>query len=356
MKIAYVSGYWSTNIGNAFFNIGADYVLKKTFGENNVHAIFDQPAGIFRSQKHKGNPKRAISLIEHSNVDIVVLLGPVLSKDFLNVWSRTILGLKNRGIRYMLLSCGMMKCNKRDLDAIKVFFLDSPPCLVTTRDTDAFEALEGLGFRIYDGIDFAFFLPEAHEPITFDYEKIITLNFDKFFEPLIKISNSPSPNDTFYFENKYWVLKFNNIIKGIGAKTDRFSDAVVYALSLLPTKDRRTKIDDYEIIRTDHRFTPMYKNKVFRFSNSFVSDVPYSYIDIYANSNLTLSDRVHACVATLSYGKSAMFFSNTKRSKLLDRVGADLIYSKPVKLDMEILLDEKTKLLDWLKFNVEALD
>ena len=35
-KVAYVGGYWSTNVGNGFFNLGADYVLKQVFGDNNV--------------------------------------------------------------------------------------------------------------------------------------------------------------------------------------------------------------------------------------------------------------------------------------------------------------------------------
>ena len=63
-KVAYVGGYWGTNIGNAFFNIGADYVLKKVFGDENVKIIMDQPGYIQSFSKTKKNPKNSLNLIE----------------------------------------------------------------------------------------------------------------------------------------------------------------------------------------------------------------------------------------------------------------------------------------------------
>lgn len=349
MKVAYVGGYWATNVGNAFFNIGADYVLKQVFGEENVHIVFDHPAGIIRSKKKYGNPKRALNLIKNYDVDAIVLLGPVLSRDFLKIWEETIKDIIKKGRRYMILSCGIMKCSPSELTEIKKFLKKYPPMLITTRDRDAYNLIQESVENIYDGIDFAFFVPDAYKPVSLDFEKILTLNFDKFFEPRIKTSSSITKRSTFYFDNKYWELKFNRLTTNIGAKTDRLTDALVYMLSVFPAKDRMTMIDGYNIIRPDHRFTPMMKNKVFRYSNSFVADIPYSYIDIYASSDLTLSDRVHACAITLAYGNSAMFFSKTNRSKLLDRVGATEIYNKPVKIDLDWLSREKSSLINWLK-------
>ncbi len=348
MKVAYVAGYWCTNIGNAFFNLGADYVLKRIFGANNVNAVFDHPAGIIRSQKHQGNPKRSLSIIEHTEIDIIVLLGPVLSRDFLKIWSEALITLSKKGTKYMILSCGFMKYSDKDVQEIKSFFEQYPPLLVTTRDREAFNLLNDCNFKIYDGIDFAFFLPEAHSPCSFDYQSILALNFDKIFEPRIRVSNELPEKYDFVFDNKYWCMSFNKLITSIGRKTDRFSDALVYALSVFPAKDRSMVLDDYNIIRTDHRFTPFFKNKVFRYSNSFVSDIPNTYLDIYANSRLTLSDRVHACVATLAYGHHAMLFSRTKRSKLLDRVGALSIYTEPTQIDVKKLAEEKNSLIDWI--------
>lgn len=352
MKVAYVGGYWATNIGNAFFNLGAEYVLTEVFGKDNVHMVFDHPSGIFRRQKQKGNPKRSLNLIENLNVDMVVLLGPVLSGDFLKTWGPTLLKLKSRGIKYSILSCGLMKYNDEDLRKIGDFFGDTPPLLVTTRDEEAYEKLSPLVSKIYNGIDFAFFVPDIHNPVGINIANMVTLNFDKFYEPRIKIESSIQ-NPTFTFENKDWLLKFNKFFMGLGKTTDRFTDALIYLFSVFPAKDRPTKIDDYTIIRTDHRFTPILRNKVFRYSNSFVSDIPMSYLDIYANSKLTLSDRVHACAVTLAYGNYSMFFARTKRSKLLDRVGATEIRNKPVKIDLDNLKIEKQNLIDWIKEEIK---
>lgn len=349
MKIAYVGGYWATNIGNAFFNIGADYILKEVFGKDNVNMVFDHPAGIFRSGKKKGNPKKSLNIIKLLDVDFVVLLGPVISKHFLPIWKETLLDLKRRNIQYMILSAGIMKSNDKQLNEIKKFLREFPPYLVATRDREAFEFLKDTTTRVYDGIDFAFFVPNAHSAVKLRIDNLLVMNFDKFFEPKIKLDWKKDKEPTFVFDEQRWNLKFNRPLQIIGSKTDRISDALVYAISVFPAPDRPTNIGKYTVIRTDHRFTPMMKNKVFRYSNSFVSDIPDSYLDIYANAQLTLSDRIHACVMTLAYGNSAMLFSKTNRSKLLDRVGAADITKAPVKLDMEILNEEKESLINWLK-------
>ena len=33
MKVAYCTGFWCTNIGNGFFSLGVEHVLKKVLGE-----------------------------------------------------------------------------------------------------------------------------------------------------------------------------------------------------------------------------------------------------------------------------------------------------------------------------------
>ena len=102
------------------------------------------------------------------------------------------------------------------------------------------------------------------------------------------------------------------------------------------------------MFRTDHRFHPHYRNKIYNQNNSFCSDLPYGYLDIYANSELTLSDRVHACAVTMAYGHSAMLFAKTNRVGLLERVGAKDISKHPVSLDLMLINVEKEKMINWL--------
>ena len=118
--------------------------------------------------------------------------------------------------------------------------------------------------------------------------------------------------------------------------------------SLLPAPKRENEIGQYKLVRTDQRFHPHFRSKIYAYKNSFCADIPYGYINLYANSQLTLSDRVHSCAVTLAYGHSAMLFVKTNRVGLLERVGAGEITKKPVKLDMEILDQEKVNMLMWL--------
>lgn len=349
-KVAFIGGYWAPNIGNAFFNLGADYVLKQVFGEENVTMVFDQPAYITQWNTNKGNPPWAIDYWSHLNVDYVVLLGPVITRAFLNIWQPTLDRLKHRGIRYMILSAGMMKYNDEVITKVKEYFMENPPYVMTTRDRDTYDMFRDCVPNIYDGICFAFYMPECYRPVSTDLKPLMAVNFDKIDEPHIYIDAPEKKSDiSFPFDGQQISMKFGGVFSRLGLKTDRFTDALVYAMSPLPRSKRPTKIGKYNIIRTDHRYSPMFMRKVYRYPNSFCADIPHTYANIYAEVELTLSDRVHACAVTLAYGNAAFLFAKTGRSALLKRVGADGIEEHPVKIDLDYLAEEKRKLIEWLK-------
>ena len=349
-KVAYIGGYWSPNIGNAFFNLGADYVLKQVFGNENVTMVFDQPAYITQWNTNKGNPPWAIDYWSHLNVDYVCLLGPVLTRAFLPIWKKTLDKLKTRGIRYMILSAGMMKYDETVIAEIKEYFKTNPPYVMTTRDTDTYDTFKDCLENIYDGVCFAFFMPDCYQPVSTDLPPLMAVNFDKIDEPYIYIDEPEKKTDiSFDFNGQTVGMKFGGLFSRLGLKTDRFTDALVYAMSPLPRRKRPATIGKYTVIRTDHRFSPMFMRKVYRYDNSFCADIPHTYANIYAEAELTLSDRVHACAITLAYGNSAFLFAKTGRSALLHRVGAVDIEKHPVKIDLDYLNNEKLKMINWLK-------
>ena len=346
---AIVSGYWCTNIGNAFFNKGAEYILKKILGEDNVHLVFDSPAYISSFARIKESPKNALNYVEHLDVDYLVLLGPVLSASFLHIWKETLDALAKKGTKYLILSAGMMKHNANIISEIKSYFRANPPHAITTRDEDTYDEFKDCGCPIYNGICFAFFVPEAIHRVPASFSPYIALNFDKIDEPVINVNKVHSKSDMeFTFENDDFSLRFTSLTSRICLKTDRMTDALIYLSSLLPHKTRPTKLGKYDIIRTDHRFSPMVKRKVYKYANSFCSDLPETYANLYAGARLTLSDRVHACAIALAYGNHAFLFAKTNRSALLERVGAAQITTQPTCIDLENLRNEKEKLLNWL--------
>jgi hypothetical protein len=39
MKIGYIGGFWATNIGNSFYDLGVLHLLEKLYGKENVYFI-----------------------------------------------------------------------------------------------------------------------------------------------------------------------------------------------------------------------------------------------------------------------------------------------------------------------------
>lgn len=352
MKVAYCTGFWSTNIGNGFFSMGVEYVLKKVLGKENVTVVSDRQTYTTSYGKRLYVDKNQLEYISALDVDYIVLAGPVLSKYFLCLWKEILLRLKERGIGYIILSAGTMKLNENESRKIKEFFVECPPYALSSRDQSVYDEFGAFAKYAYNGICFSFFTPDCYAPAELSgISPYVVYNFDKINEP--KIWEDDGRKEKFDRQFEYngckYMISCSNWLTALSVKTDRFTDALIYAASILPAKKQNDTIGNYHIIRTDHRFHPHFRRKIYRYPNSFVADLPYGYLNIYANAEFTLSDRVHACAATLAFGHSAMMFAKTNRCGLLKRVGAEGIFEHPVSLDMTFLTSEKEKQFDWVK-------
>lgn len=346
-KVAYCTGFWCTNIGNAFFSMGVEYALKRILGEENVTVVSDYQTFTTGYGKRLYPDKNQLEYLSKMDVDYVVLAGPVLSKYFLMLWKDILIEFEKRGVRVVILSAGMMKMTEDSINECQAFFEKHPLYVLSSRDHKTFENFGKYAEHAYDGICFSFYTPDYYHPAPIT-EKFITMNFDKIQEPKVW-SDKEKNSDSFEFDGLQWHIKHEGFLTKMAMKTDRFSDAFIYATSIFPQKKRADKIGEYTVFRTDHRFHPHYRKKIYGQSNAFCADLPYGYLELYANSALTLSDRVHACAVTMAYGHPAMLFSETNRVGLLDRVGANEISEHPVMLKMKWLNEEKQKQFDWLK-------
>lgn len=356
MKIAYCTGFWCTNIGNGFFSLGVEYVLKKILGEKNVTVVSDYQTYTTSYGKRLYIDKNQMEYISSLDVDYIVLAGPVISRYFLYLWSEILRKLKKRGIGYMILSAGIMKLNEKEKQDIIEFFKECPPYIISSRDQSTYKQFSEYAVHAYNGICFSFFSPDYYTPARMDaISPYIVFNFDKINEPVIKISeyNRFGVKQFEFDGSKYQIINPKWLTK-LTAKTDRFTDAIIYLDSMLPTKTRSDYLGKYRIIRTDHRFHPHFRKKIYKQHNSFVADLPYGYINLYANTELTLSDRVHACAVTLAFGHSAMLFAKTDRCGLLERVGAEGVCNGPVKLNMDMLETEKKRMIEWLENTING--
>lgn len=351
MKVAYCTGFWCTNIGNGFFSLGVEHVLKKVLGEKNVTVVSDFQTYTTSYGKRLYVDQNQLEYISALDVDYVVLAGPVISKYFLGLWKDILLKLKARGIGYIILSAGAMKMNDTARREIKAFFKECPPYVISSRDESVYTEFGAYAKHAYNGICFSFFTPDCYSPAGMSgLSPYVVYNFDKIDEPEIWKDNGDGKASAqqFEYEGSTYKIAYPKWLTALSAKTDRFTDALIYAMSILPAKKRKSEVGNFRVVRTDHRFHPHFRGKIYRQQNSFVADLPHGYLNLYANAEFTLSDRVHACAVTLAYGHSAMLFAKTDRHGLLGRVGAEGITEHPVKLDMKRLENEKKSQIDWL--------
>lgn len=347
--VALVYGFWGQNIGNAFFNVGGKWIVEQMFPEHDVLEIQDQPGYRTFHKQHTGNPKNDVGLLEHLDVDYVVLQGPMLTSNFRHLWEPTFKALRKRGVKVVLLSAAFFQYTDREINDVRKFLSEYPPVLISTRDGDSYEHVHDLAEQTYSGIDSAFFAPKAYRPVPLEIEPYVTLNFDQYPEP--RIDTVPSDQSlSGDFDKTFEALGLT-----WGAKQPwlqmKFSDAGQWQCYLGARLDFRKlpeRVGGYLAIRPEHRVNPHITWKVYQQPNSIGSDEPFTYFTVYAQTKLTLSDRVHACVATLAYGNPAMLYHPTPRARLFERVGLTQIREKPVTLDQDYLESERQSQIEAL--------
>jgi hypothetical protein len=349
-RVALVSGFWGQNIGNAFFNIGGKWILQQVFPDHDVDFIQDQPGLRTFHNQSTGNPKNDIELLRLLDVEYIVLQGPMLTVNFRPLWERTIAALMRRGTRVILLGAALFKHNDAEIEANQRFLREYPPFLMSTRDHYTYEAFKDVCPRIYSGIDSAFFAPKVYQPFQLTLRPYITVNFDRYPEPNIVVGSRGKA-----LEGKY-DYSFEALQYAWGLHQPslqmRFSlrgKAWAYIGAFLDRRRMPPEIGGYTVVRPEHRFNPHMTWKIYRQPNAVASDEPFTYFTVYGGTSLTLSDRVHACVATLAYGKPAMLFTPSPRARLFERLGLHTLRERPLSLDPDYLEQERQAEIDFLK-------
>lgn len=350
-RIALVSGFWGQNIGNAFFNIGGKYILEQMFPDDRVEFIQDQPGYRTFHKQHTGNPRNDFGLLQHLKADFIVLQGPLLTTTFRALWEPTLRALKARGTKVILLSAAMFRYTEEERRQNREFLKRVEPVIFSTRDAVTYEEFKDVCPRAWCGIDSAFFVPRAYEPFALACPPYITVNYDRFPEPDITVSEPggtlpPGKYDAeFEALGRKWAFHYPRLQEKLAHRGKIQSYLGAFG-------DRRklpAAIAGYTVVRPEHRFNPHMTWKIYRQPNAVASDEPWTYFTVYAGAELTLSDRVHACVATLAYGKPAMLYKHTKRAYLFDRLGLAEIGKGPVTLPPGTLRREQEAQLDFLR-------
>lgn len=355
MKVVVAGGGWSTNVGNAFFNLGTLHALRTVLPDVDVFLLSDQPGNLDFVRRR--SPRNSLNIFNYLDADLVVLHGSVLTRYLPRVWAESFRKLRDRGAKVAFIGSGLFEYSKAEIQICRDFLKQYPPFVFMARDSETYQHFHDLAEHSYDGIDCAFFLPEAFTPTGLGLPPYFILNFDKSPEPSIAclangncagLPAAPATNGVAQFElnSKHWGISFPRFRGHLARRLHKFYP---YVESLIPLQAARPEsVGGQMIVRADHQFNPICLRKMFRSPNSFCWDLPEPYLCLYANADLTLTDRIHAALVTLAYGKPAMLFSSSGRARILERVGISGIDKKPVYLDQSRVAQERDKMLRFL--------
>ncbi len=324
-RVALVSGFWGQNIGNAFFNLGGRATLEAA--GTDPFFVQDMPAYATFRNEEKGNFDNAYPILLDLDFDVLVLQGPLFTRNFANIWLDQLREMAAQGKRWAVLGGAFRKYTQEEIDVVRLVTDAVPPVFVSTRDVESHNMLESLSLNTRSGVDSAFFLPEAFRPPK-SRTSTVALCFDHYGEPELV----PDASGDFVIGGQNFRLERDGRSDAMADKSK--AHAIAYQVLSRRTK-RPIEIAGYKVIRPDHRTNPHLPVKIYRDANAIASDEPWTYATVYANSTLTISDRVHACVATLAYGGEAFLHNpSTRRSALFEAIGAGEIESRPVTIDM----------------------
>ena len=317
--ICYFGHDWAGNIGNAFIDYSIKYCIRKALNDPQYPIVeaSNLPAYLkYNFAKRKPFNRFSFSKMSHVDFDLRTMMEPdvvVLGAALLDVyWSKIHAGLLDwlrttktkviilgggGGNNYSADEIGYVKEAWRGIDVISYI----------ARDEKAYKNFMDLSENRYLGIDNAFFLSDCFTP-----------------------------------------ARLNTQVKKLGVKT----------FDIKTGRDVHFP-DDYMVITLPHRlmdvdsikFASRHGMNTFSIvgETDLISDFPDDYLHIYGNAAQTHSDRVHACVATLSFGGAARYYDNSDRSWLFERVQCGGIRKELTTLNQAYIKEEKYKQIQYLK-------
>ena len=251
MKIALIHGQWAQNIGNAFFNLGGEYVFEQAAPSSTVYRIMDQPNYRLCIISSKATPKNFWDPISSLATDLVILQGPVLNSWLALSWEKTIRTLHDRGIKYAFHSSSFFKFTEREYETVQNFLLKYPPKFISTRDSSAYQILAewDMGIPLIDGIDSGFFINRAYTPPhLYEDERVLTFNFDRYPEPYL----TEDPHGLISIGDHSYELQSPRLLQKYSAQ----SKVRAYLAEIFDNRQLPQRLGPYKIIRPEHRFFP----------------------------------------------------------------------------------------------------
>ena len=156
MKVGYIGGFWSTNIGNAFYNLGAIWLLEKIYGKKNVFFIPDPPQVYWNSLEND------YDLIPKLGLDLVIISGPILGFNLEQIYGNRFDEITRNGGSIGFVSVGAVLYSEKEADSVSAFLNKYNVSFVFTRDSETYNLYaKRLNTNVFDGLCASMFLNDA---------------------------------------------------------------------------------------------------------------------------------------------------------------------------------------------------
>ena len=323
MRVLVENSTWN-NIGDGFYQSSVENIFRRLHGDG-VVSVMDGPIG--RAFRPKNRGQNAFQLNEWQDADLYVFSGPILNDEFLPTYAKIIENLTTKGAKYCLIS---VNGNGYSLERNREFLRTYPPTAFSSRDEPTFEMYSASCPYSLNGVCAAALVSETCTVADLTPSSpYVTVSFYERREPILEIvkgevrvaSERPDQKDS------WWRIKRH----------------------LQHLRSSQESVGDYLIIRPLHDIAYKFPHLNFASSNSFLSYHPMSYLSLYKHTHMTLTNRVHAALPTLSYGNATRYFGKTNRDGVFGRLGLDANSDKPMRLERPTVVEELEKLVDFLK-------
>lgn len=317
-KIIISSGYYATNIGNAFYDFGVKFVLKKILGEEVQIILSSDKLDIYWNRLIR----KKTAILDYTafyKADYVVFLGPVFSIDYLCLQEPSFRKLSELGTKIIFMSAGANQYDKKEYNEVSEFLSKHRLYALISRDSQTYQLYKDFFEYSYDGICCALYCCDYAPKYKLDTDPYVILNFDNCDEPLVVAS----PDGNLVINGRSYELRHRNPIFN-----RQYPD-------FLENGER--------IIRTVHTVMPdLIRKKAGQ--GYYLSDMPYDYLNLYANATAVLTNRVHAAVASIAYGTPVHLTNDSPRGNIFRRINCQDIHKTLIVADKNIIDCEKAKL------------
>lgn len=327
---------WASNIGNAFYDLGIEHILNEACGDARVVST-DHLSSIVWRRPRWLLESNDLQYPRYSAPDWFVLSGPLFKIEFVERYQPILdeVFRKDGDTKLAILNAGSIEYSDAEVGRCREFLSRYPTSVLTTRDQFTYEAYSDCADHAYNGIDTAFFCSCCYEGYaTPRLEPYIALTFDKVREPDIDLGGFQAS------EPSTW---------GDVEVSQRWSPGYRYSKVFDVLRSYPAIVGDYRVVRPTHKMVRENVFGLFGKPNSLVSLRPHAYLNVYANTSLTISDRVHACIATLSFGNPARLVSSTERQRLFRRVDLGEISEAVRSIDRDVVRQEKEDYIEFIR-------